>query len=43
MEIEVAVTVLAVAKVVIGEDGEPTVVGVEIGECIITPPSGNGN
>lgn len=33
MEFEVAVTVRAVAKVRIDEDGEPQVIGVEIVEC----------
>lgn len=38
MEIKVAVTVRAVAKVRINEDGEPQVIGVEIVECRLDEP-----
>lgn len=43
MELDVSVTVQAVAKIVIGADGQPRVVGIEIAECricdAITPPA----
>lgn len=42
-ELEVSVTVQAVAKLQIGADGTPRVIGIEIAECriaeAITPPA----